>query len=124
MKTRNKVRNVCMTIFIGVMLLVSSTICFASEETTSDDEHGVYTYTSEASSLKGKEHVGGGTWIHWLGVEKLGSEYYHKSKKHSASVKNSNMKKATRTVKKAGSWARASCYATLTGNKAYWNTYK
>ncbi|MFT4156473.1 MAG: lactococcin 972 family bacteriocin [Microbacterium sp.] len=73
--------------------------------------------------------VGGGK--HYYGVHELingsnrgnDSSYYHATKKHRASVKNSTGSIVRSADKSGGIWARATQPGTLWGNEAYWYTY-
>lgn len=73
--------------------------------------------------------AGGGK--HWYGVhENLNgsnrgndSSYYHASKKHRSSVKNSTGVVVRSSDQNGGIWARSWQTATAWGNEAYWYTY-
>ncbi|WP_239253743.1 lactococcin 972 family bacteriocin [Listeria ilorinensis] len=72
--------------------------------------------------LKATQKVGGGTWKHWMTGDMNYSEYYHSTRQHSTTVKNSTGRSVSSGWVAKGKWAKASCKASLSGNKAYWNT--
>ena len=123
-------KKIVISILALTFVFVSATASFASTDTPTKGEEGMYDFDSGIYYVNGvpqisrtTKKVGGGTWKYDCGIEKTVSHYYHAGKKHSASVKNSRMKSAKRVTKKAGVWAKAWCYSTVSGNKVYWNTY-
>ncbi|MCT1478116.1 lactococcin 972 family bacteriocin [Microbacterium sp. p3-SID336] len=86
-------------------------------------------YGWAASSKVEGSAVGGGK--HWYGVhENLNgsnrgndSSYFHASKKHRSSVKNSTGSIVRSSDQNGGIWARAWQPATASGNQAFWFTY-
>ena len=124
-------KKVISLVFLLAFLLASTATCFASTQEQSEQaEEGLYDYDTGMYYVNGElqrsrktEYVGGGTWKHVVLAASVSSHYYHKSKYHSASTKNSRMAKARRIYANAGNWAKNDIAATISGNKVAWNTY-
>ncbi len=114
------------TMSVFAALLVAGLVAGGTVSASAHDLNG---YGWAASSKEEGSVVGGGK--HWYGVhENLNgsnrgndSSYYHGSKKHRASVKNSTGTVVRSSDKSAGVWARATQPGTAWGNEAYWYAY-
>lgn len=65
--------------------------------------------------------AGGGTWSHWMNLDKVHSHYNHPSKTHGASTQNSRTSNWSGWHTK-GNLATSSIARTISGNKANWKT--
>lgn len=109
---------------LSVALLLP-TIGIASAQASSEDTpiaSGQMELTQGQTPIAPRVSVGGGTWNSGFSGTKVYSQYYHGSKKHSATAKN-GWGAGVRNTQKAGIWAYSSVNSTLTGNKTYWAVY-
>lgn len=104
-------------------------IGFVAGGSVSASAHDLNGYGWAADSKVEGSAVGGGK--HYYGVHELlngsnrgnDSSYYHATRSHRASVKNSTGSIVRSADQKAGVWARATQPATTSGNEAYWYAY-
>jgi len=68
------------------------------------------------------QYVGGGEfWVSW-GADRFTSNYYHETKWHKTTAENGNGSQVTSGWVNPDYTARATIKATVSGNKAYWDT--
>lgn len=97
---------------------------YASEATSGGGPIDVTMQSRAAGPAGGVESVGGGTWTRWARIKRNGkdvtiSEYYHRDKKHSATVKTGNI--FTKDIRNAGTTAKASRTYVAGKNAVYWD---
>lgn len=86
------------------------------------DHYASATYVTGSTVGGGKMYYGVHAMIN--GTDKNNdSSYYHGTKRHRASVKNSTGNVVRSADKSGGTWAQATQDATSWGNQAYWYVY-
>ncbi|WP_086314589.1 hypothetical protein A5821_002171 [Enterococcus sp. 7F3_DIV0205] len=113
---------VLMVALLGLFYVTIEKVGFADEEPTSGGLNAEQ-LEQRGSNIQSRmvKSVGGGTWYYMTSVNgKTISEYYHRDKKHSATVSRSGGV-YNKSVQRAGQWAKAALTYKSGVNSVYWD---